>query len=350
MRATRIRPSRSCACRIRPAGWTASSPFTPPNSAPPPAAAAYGLTQTSPRRRKDALRLAEGMSYKNALAGLPLGGGKAVLRRPEGDFDRAALFRAFGEAVEELGGRYVTAEDVGTTVGDMAEVARHTRHVAGLPPRGGRPGGDPSPWTALGVFRAMQAAAEHKLERPIGDCIVAIQGLGSVGAALAYLLHDAGARLIVAEPRSAVVAAVATRTGADVASLGGVLEARCDILAPCALGGVLNVRSIPKLRATVVCGAANNQLGCEEDGAALAERGVLYAPDYVVNAGGIINVCAEYLGWDSEEVAARIDAIPGRLRQVWADADRCGIAVNQAADRLARATIACGRSPAMALP
>ena len=299
---------------------------------------------------QDALRLAEGMSYKNALAGLPLGGGKAVLRRPEGDFDRAALFRAFGEAVEELGGRYVTAEDVGTTVGDMAEVARQTRHVAGLPPQDGRPGGDPSPWTALGVFRAMQAAAEHRLERPIGDCTVAIQGLGSVGAALAYLLHDAGARLIVAEPRSGVVAAVATRTGADVASLGAVLEARCDILAPCALGGVLNARSIPKLRAAVVCGAANNQLACEEDGTALAERGVFYAPDYVVNAGGIINVCAEYLGWDSDEVTARIDTIPGRLHQVWADAERNGIAVNVAADRLARATIARGRSPAMALP
>jgi leucine dehydrogenase len=298
---------------------------------------------------QDALRLAEGMSYKNALAGLPLGGGKAVLRRPEGDFDRAALFRAFGEAVEELGGRYVTAEDVGTTVGDMAEVARQTRHVAGLPPQGGRPGGDPSPWTALGVFRAMQAAAEHRLERPIADCTVAIQGLGSVGAALAYLLHDAGAKLIVAEPRSAVVAEVATRTGADVASLSGVLEARCDIFAPCALGGVLNARSIPKLRAAVVCGAANNQLGSEEDGTALAERGVLYAPDYVVNAGGIINVCAEYLGWDSDEVAARIDAIPGRLHQVWTDAERSGIPVNLAADRLARATIARGRTPAMAL-
>lgn len=294
----------------------------------------------------DALRLAEGMSYKNALAGLPLGGGKAVLRRPDGDFDRVALFRAFAEAVEQLGGQYVTAEDVGTTVGDMAEVARHTRHVAGLPPRPGQPGGDPSPWTALGVFRAMQAAAEHQLGRPVGECTVAIQGLGSVGAALAGLLHQAGARLIVAEPRSAVAAAVATRTGADIASLAGVLEARCDIFAPCALGGVLTSRTVPKLRAAIVCGAANNQLGSAEDGALLADRGILYAPDYVANAGGIINVCAEYLGWSEAEVSARIDAIPDRLRGLWADADQAGIAVNLAADRLARATIARGRAPA----
>jgi leucine dehydrogenase len=301
----------------------------------------------------DALRLAEGMSYKNALAGLPLGGGKAVLRRPEGEFDRAALFRAFGEAVEELGGRYVTAEDVGTTVGDMAGVARQTRHVAGLPPRAGqpgRPGGDPSPWTASGVFRAMEAAAEHRLGRPIGDCTVAIQGLGSVGAALAGLLHQAGARLIVAEPRSAVAAEVATRTGAEIASLASVLEARCDIFAPCALGGVLTARTIPRLRAAIVCGAANNQLGCAEDGTLLADRGILYAPDYVANAGGIINVCAEYLGWSGAEVSARIAAIPDRLRQLWADADGAGIAVNLAADRLARATIAGGRIPAMAAP
>ncbi len=296
---------------------------------------------------EDALRLAQGMSYKNALAGLPLGGGKAVLRRPEGAFDRAALFRAFGDAIGQLGGRYITAEDVGTTVGDMAEVARRTRHVAGLPPQPGRPGGDPSPWTALGVFRAMQAAAEHRLGRPIGDCTVAIQGLGSVGAALAGLLHEAGARLIVAEPRSAVAAAVATRTGADIASLAAVLEARCDIFAPCALGGVLTARTIPRLRAAIVCGAANNQLGCAADGDALAERGVLYAPDYVANAGGIINVCAEYLGWGQAEVAARIAGIPDRLRQVWAEADRAGIAVNRAADRLARATIAQGRLPEM---
>jgi leucine dehydrogenase len=290
----------------------------------------------------DACRLAEGMSYKNALADLPLGGGKAAVRRPSGAFDRQALFKAFGRAVEALGGRYVTAEDVGTTVEDMATVRGQTRHVAGLPVHGDRPGGDPSPWTARGVFLSMQLAAERRLGRPLSQCTVAIQGLGHVGASLAHMLHDAGARLLVSDINSVAVARVAVATGATAVGVDNVLGSGGDIFAPCALGGVLNHATIGQLRAKVVCGAANNQLAEAEDGARLADRGVLYAPDYVVNAGGIINVAAEYLGWSQEEAARRVDQTAERLARVLDYADRAGRAPNEAADRLAREVMAEG--------
>ncbi|OAN67162.1 Glu/Leu/Phe/Val family dehydrogenase [Sphingomonas sp. TDK1] len=298
----------------------------------------------------DAARLAEGMSYKNAMAGLPLGGAKAVLRRPAGDFDRVALFRAFGRAVARLGGRYVTAEDVGTGVADMEVVARETQHVAGLPQRAGRPGGDPSPHTALGVFVSMAHAARRGLGRELAECTVAIQGVGHVGEALAHLLHGAGARLIVADVDSNRVARVAVATGAEVASTTQVLAAQADIFAPCALGAVINERSVEALRAQLVCGAANNQLATPGDGERLARRGILYAPDYVVNAGGIINVAGEYLGWTSEEVTARVEATGARLAAVLDHAEAQGLPPHVAADSLARAAIAAGRvrAPAMA--
>jgi leucine dehydrogenase len=288
----------------------------------------------------DAFRLAEGMSYKNALADLPFGGGKAVLRRPEGVFDRHALFEAFGRAVEELRGNYVTAEDVGTSVDDMRAAASATHHVAGLPSRGSRPGGDPSPWTARGVFLAMQVAAERRLGRPLADCTVAVQGVGHVGAALATMLHEAGASLIIADTNSAQVARVAAATGALVAPVGAILSAKADVFAPCALGGILSHATIDTLAAKVVCGAANNQLATREDGERLVERGVLYAPDYVVNAGGIINVAAEYLHWSAEEAVARVEATGARLARVLDVAQSSGLPTNIAADQLARAAIA----------
>jgi leucine dehydrogenase len=209
---------------------------------------------------KDAVRLAEGMAYKNAIAGLPLGGGKAVLRIPAGPFDRRRLFQAFGREVARLEGAYVTAEDVGTTVADMQAVSETCRHVAGLQAVAGRPGGDPSPWTALGVFLAMREAARRKFGSDLKGMTVAVQGLGSVGSRLCALLHDAGANLVVAEPRSGVAAAVACRYGATVAGLDSVLDAKCEIFAPCALGAVIDERSIARLRARIVCGAANNVL------------------------------------------------------------------------------------------
>ncbi|WP_338241237.1 Glu/Leu/Phe/Val family dehydrogenase [Aurantiacibacter hainanensis] len=289
---------------------------------------------------QDAMRLAEGMAYKNAMAGLPLGGGKAVLRLPAEPFDRAALFAAFGRAVEELGGAYVTAEDVGTGVPDMEMVRGETRHVAGLVRQEGRPGGDPSPWTALGVFVSMQEAVRRKFGSDLRDMTVAVQGLGHVGSALCALLHDAGARLVVSEPRSDVAAAVACRYGATVASTSAIATLPCEVFAPCALGGVLNAESVQKLRARIVCGAANNVLARPEDGDALADRGVLYAPDYVVNAGGIINVCAEYLGWSLAEVESRVRATGDRLARVLDEADAQGRAPHRAADAMARRLLA----------
>lgn len=297
----------------------------------------------------DALRLAEGMSYKNALAGLPLGGGKAVLRRPPGDFDRAALFRAFGRAVASLGGRYVTAEDIGTRVDDMERVAESAAHVAGLPARPGIPGGDPSPWTALGVLKAMEVAVWRKLGTGLADVRVAVQGLGQVGFALCELLHRSGAELVVAEPRSAVAARAANLFGAEVMSSRALLEARVDVFAPCALGAILDAQSVRRLRAKVVCGAANNQLAAPAEGVALVERGILYAPDYLVNAGGIINVAAEHLGWEAEAARTRVERIGDRLSEVLDFADANHMAPHAAADSLARAIIAGeARHPALA--
>jgi leucine dehydrogenase len=296
----------------------------------------------------DAARLAEGMSYKNALAGLPLGGAKAVLRKPAGPFDRAALFRAFGRAVEGLGGRYVTAEDVGTSTADMEQVASRTRHVAGLPQRDGRPGGDPSPWTARGVFIAMKLAAEYRLGKPLSECTVAVQGAGNVGSALTRLLHEAGARLIVADVNPANLAGLAALKGVRLVAPEAILAAPADILAPCALGGALTAASIGQLRAKVVCGAANNQLGSSEDGSLLAQRGVLYAPDYVVNAGGIINVAGEYLGWDGIATANRVERIAMRLLSVLKFAEQERLPTNLAADALARKVLAEARQPAAA--
>jgi leucine dehydrogenase len=294
---------------------------------------------------RDAARLAEGMAYKNALAGLPLGGGKAVLNLPDEPFDRRRLFHAFGREVARLNGAYVTAEDVGTTVADMAAVRETCHHVAGLAAVEGKPGGDPSPWTALGVFLSMREAARRKFGADLAGLTVAVQGLGSVGAHLCALLHGAGARLVVAEPRSSVAAAVACRTGATVVGLDSILDAKCEIFAPCALGAVIDERSAARLRARIVCGAANNVLATDEDGDRLADRGVLYAPDYVVNAGGIVNVAAEHLGWSLGEAETRVRQTDRRLAEVLDFADREGLAPHRAADLLARRRIAA--SPAL---
>jgi leucine dehydrogenase len=292
----------------------------------------------------DALRLAEGMAYKNALADLPLGGGKAVIRRPEGPFDRAALFAAFGREVAALEGDYVTAEDVGTSVADMDVVRHSTSHVAGLTAREGCAGGDPSPWTALGVFSAMQEGAKRVFGSSLSGARVAVQGLGHVGSHLCDLLNEAGAELVVADIREDVAAAMAARYGAHHATAGAILAEPCDILAPCALGAVMDAARVETVRARLVCGAANNVLATDADGLRLAERGVLYCPDYVVNAGGIINVCAEYLGWSITEVEARVMSTGQRLGEVLDHSDRHGLLPHRAADRLARAVMSAGRT------
>lgn len=294
---------------------------------------------------RDACRLAEGMSYKNAMAGLPLGGGKAVLRRPAGDYDRRALFEAFGRAVERLDGRYVTAEDVGTTTADMEWTALGTRHVAGRTARPGYAGGDPSPWTALGVFEALKAAVAFRLGGELAGATVAIAGVGSVGSGLARLLSAAGAHLVVADTDDERCHLLAAELGARVAPVDGIAAARADVFAPCALGGALDAGTVAALKAPVVCGAANNQLAGPEIADLLLSRGVIYAPDYVVNAGGIINVAAEYLGEREEGVRARVLAIGPRTAAILREAADSGRSPATVADAMAERLI---RTPEVA--
>lgn len=298
------------------------------------------------RARADAMRLAEGMSYKNALAGLPLGGAKAVIRKPEGHFDRARLFRAFGRAVEDLGGLYVTAEDVGTSVDDMREVARATRHVAGLPPVAGRAGGDPSPWTAKGVFESMREAAAFALGSELSALTVAVQGTGNVGADLCRRLAGAGARLVIADPDPARREAMRATLGAKIVGLDEIAETEADIFAPCALGGALNRDSVGKLKVRLVCGAANNQLADPEVAEMLRERGIVYVPDYVVNAGGIVSVSAEYLGEGEADVAERVDAIAPRVTAILERAAHEGRSPAAVADAMAEQVIVRAQSAA----
>lgn len=287
----------------------------------------------------DAIRLARGMSYKNALAGLPFGGGKAVLQHADG-LDRAVLLARFAAAVERLGGSYVTAEDVGTTMRDMTTVSRGTRHVAGLQAVDGMAGGDPSPWTALGVLEAMRVAVRTRLGRELADVTVAVQGAGNVGRHLCRLLAAEDARLIVADADERRAQAIAAETGARVFPAAAIAEADAEVFAPCALGAVLDRVSIPRLRAAVVTGAANNQLATDQDGALLHARDILYAPDYVANAGGIINVAAEYLGETAGEVEGRVRAIATRMQAIFERAEHERLPTNIVADRMARQVIA----------
>jgi leucine dehydrogenase len=263
----------------------------------------------------DALRLSRGMSYKNAMAGLPLGGGKSVLLANEAREKTPDLLHAFGKAVEHLGGRYVTAEDVGMSVADMIEVARSTKFVAGLPNSAGDVGGDPGPHTSLGVFLGIKAAVKWALGKDsLHGLHIALQGAGSVATGVALHACAEGAKLSVADVDEAKAQKLADRAGGKVVSPDEILALEADVLSPCALGAILNEQSIPNLKVPVVAGGANNQLATPEDGERLHARNILYAPDYVINAGGIINVCTEYLGdGDASLVRHRIAGIPRRL-------------------------------------
>jgi leucine dehydrogenase len=292
----------------------------------------------------DALRLSQGMSLKNAMADLPFGGGKAVILKPAGWQDepaeREALFAAFGRAVQSLGGAYLTAEDVGTTTADMRVVQRHTGFVSGIP-REGAFGGDPSPKTAWGVFVAIRAAVQRQLQRDALDGVtVAIQGLGAVGMHLAAFLHEAGARLVVADVDAARVAHAQAHFGARALPVDRILAAEAEVLAPCALGAVLNARSIPAVRAQIVAGAANNQLATPADGDALAARGVLYLPDYLVNAGGIVSVAREYRGEGEEQsVMAEVSRIEQRVLELLDRSAASGRTPARESDAWARAKL-----------
>ena len=286
----------------------------------------------------DALRLSRGMSYKNALAGVPFGGGKAVIIGESRQAKTPQLFEAFGRFVDSLGGRYVTAEDLGTTIADMASVARATRHVAGLGRAPGEAGGDPGPKTALGVYLGIKAAVRFRLgRRDLHGLTVAVQGVGGVGYHLCGLLAGAGAQLRVADVRAAAVQRVCEEFGARAVPVEEVLAEEVDVLAPCALGAVLSAQSIPRLRARIIAGAANNQLAQGQDGQALQAAGILYAPDYVINAGGIISVSRELHGGGTEEqVIADIQGIPARLTEVFERARRENRPTNAVADQMAR--------------
>ncbi len=287
----------------------------------------------------DALRLSRGMSYKNAMAGLPMGGGKAVIMK--GAAKTEAMLEAFGGVIDSLGGRYVTAEDVGMSDADMTVISRRTKHVSGLPVAGGAAGGNPGPSTAEGVFVGMRAAVAHKLGRhDFAGVHVAIQGLGSVGGALAEKLAVAGAVLTLADIDDSRARAFAARLGATAVPVGDITGVAADVFSPNALGAVLDASTIAGLKVAVVAGAANNQLATPTDGERLAARGILYAPDYVINAGGIINVVAEYLGHgDAASVAQSIARIEGRLHDIFAEAERSGRPTDAVADSMARALI-----------
>jgi leucine dehydrogenase len=280
----------------------------------------------------DVLRLARGMTYKNAMAGLPLGGGKAVIIGDHRLTRREPIFRSHGRFVESLGGEFVTAEDIGTSPEDMELVRRETAHVAGLVDRSG----DPSPVTARGVFRAIQASARWRWgSDDLTGRRVAVQGLGHVGYNLCRELAAAGASLVVSDIDGERVRRVVSELGARAVDPDAICTERADIFAPCAFGGVVNDVTVPGFQVAIVAGAANNQLLEERHGDALAGRGILYAPDYVANAGGVINGSRELLSYDEASVRERVEGIYDTMLGVYELARRKGVSTNRAADEQA---------------
>ncbi len=296
---------------------------------------------------RDALRLSRGMSYKNAMAGLPMGGGKAVILADAARTKTPEMLAAFGDAIDALGGRYVTAEDVGMSEADMVAIARRTRHVTGLPATDGdSAGGDPGPFTARGIYYGVKAAVAHKLGRDSVEGIhVAVQGIGSVGGGLARLLAADGARLTLADVDVGRAEALAAELGAEVVAADAIMDVQCGVFSPNALGAILDDAGIARLQAPIVAGGANNQLARPEHGPMLAAKGVLYAPDYVINAGGIIAVALEYLARESgepcgiDEVHRRLEQIPERLTAIWRESDAGGASPDQVADAMAQRLI-----------
>ena len=281
----------------------------------------------------DGLRLSRGMTYKNALAGLPCGGGKSIILRQPGEPDREKLFRAHGRLVNTLNGKYITAEDVGTSPSDMDFVLQETQYVAGLQGRSG----DPSPKTARGVFRAMQAAAKFRWgSADLAGKTVAIQGCGHVGYYLAQELTRAGASLKVTDVDQEKMARVVNEFKAEPVGPQEIVSTKADAYAPCAMGGILNDETIPQLQIEMVVGGANNQLlDQQRHGYMLMERAILYAPDYAVNAGGVINgTCQELLGWSEQKTLEKVDAIYDTLLNIFDMAKREHSMTCEAADKL----------------
>jgi leucine dehydrogenase len=281
----------------------------------------------------DAMRLAQGMSYKAALADLPLGGGKAVIIEPTTPYDRIAYLRSFGTFIETLKGRYITALDSGTQLADMDIIAEHTSHVASL----SKYDGDPSPSTAEGVFQGIKAAVAFKLGKSnLEGLHIAIQGLGHVGYALAHSLTEAGVRLSVADVNPARVKQVVEECGAQAYPADVIHELSCDVFSPCALGAIINDHTIPQLQTTIIAGAANNQLAHTHHGQRLHDQGILYAPDYVINAGGLIYAASKYLHTSEAQVTSQIDTIGNTLKQIFSRSQQEKVPPNIIADTMAK--------------
>ena len=292
---------------------------------------------------RDVLRLSRGMTYKSALANLPLGGGKAVIIGDPQQGKSEALFQAMGDFIDSLGGRYITAADSGTGVAEMRLMAERTRHVAGASVREGF-NGDPSPSTAYGVFVGLQAAVRHRLGRDdLRGLKVAIQGVGQVGFGLARHLHEAGAELFVTDIVAANVQRAVDELGAHAVRQQDIYGLDVDVFAPCALGAIVNRDTLEALRAPVIAGAANNQLASPELAEELRSRGCLYAPDYAINAGGIIDVAFQRGDATPAELRAHLDGIGATLAEIFARADAEGATTTAIADRLARERLQAGR-------
>lgn len=281
----------------------------------------------------DALRLANGMSFKTAITDLPLGGGKAVLVKTKAIANREAYFEKFGEFIEELGGRYITAMDSGTSTKDMDVIARKTSYVTST----SEGNGDPSPFTARGVFLALKAAIKFKLNRESFQGLrIAIQGVGHVGYRLAEALYQEGAQLIVSDTNTTAVEQCVTNFKAQAVGLDDIHRIDCDIYSPCALGAVLNSKTIPELKANIIVGAANNQLAENKHGLMLQEKGILYGPDYVVNAGGIIHACSQYYKTDMAKTKEHVERIYHTTLEIFERAASENNATNVIADMIAK--------------
>lgn len=288
----------------------------------------------------DVLRLSRGMTYKAAVAGLALGGGKAIIRADPRSEKTPELLEAYAEMLAMLGGQFYTAEDVGMTLADADFLRARTFNVGGTTQGGS---GNPSPVTAHGVFLGIRAALAHRFGTDaLAGRRIAVQGLGSVGFALCEALHAGGARLVVADLDAARIEKARDAFAAEIVATGDFASADVDVLAPCALGGGINAQTVPLIRAKVVAGAANNQLARHEDARMLMERGILYAPDYVINAGGLINVAAEFdpEGYDRERALAKVGEIPRTLADIFSRSQARGLPTNDVAQEIAGERIA----------
>jgi glutamate dehydrogenase/leucine dehydrogenase len=287
----------------------------------------------------DVLRLSKGMSYKSAMAGLSLGGGKAVIIGDPSQMRSEALLTDYARFVDSFEGRYVTAEDVGSTQADMDFIGRFTSHVAGRSEAYGG-SGDPSPVTAYGVVRAIEATAEALFGgSSLEGRHVAVNGVGKVGGVLARLCAERGARVTIADVSAPAISDVLATTKADVVDSSQIHAGECDIYAPCALGGAVNVVTLPELRCAAVCGAANNQLDTPDIEEGLEKRGITYVPDYVANAGGVINIAFEKGGYDAETALAHVGRIYETVQSLFAEASRSGDRLSVIADRMAEQRI-----------